>query len=180
MQRGGDGVATGQVEVDLDGAAGPAGLRLADGLAGGEAAVRRLRLGQQTQVDQHLAGVDGEELWCEAVVGGHEGRRVLADEPAREGQRPVGLGVGLLDEGRALRHPSVGDAVEVDVVVGRVGLPVGQLLGDQAQELVLELVGRRHAHHQQVRPVLLGDVLQHRPVAGGPVEALLDVGLLAW
>ena len=44
---------------------------------------------------------------------------------------------------------------------------------------MLELVRRRHADEQQVRLVRLDDVLEHRHVAGLPVEALLDVRLLA-
>ena len=44
---------------------------------------------------------------------------------------------------------------------------------------MLELVGDGHADQQEVGAIGVGDVLEHRPVAGGPVEALLDVGLLA-
>ena len=80
-------VAAGEVEVDLDGAAGPAGLGLADGLARGRAAVGGLRLGQQAEVDEHLAGVDGEELRREAVVGGDERRRVAAHQRCAPGVR---------------------------------------------------------------------------------------------
>ena len=62
-------IAAGEVEVDLDGAARPARLGLADRLTGGGAAVRRLRPRQQPEVDQDLARVDGEELRREPVVG---------------------------------------------------------------------------------------------------------------
>ena len=71
-------VAAGEVEVDLQRAAGPAGLGLADRLAGGGAAVGRLRLRQQAEVDQHLAGVDRQELRREPVVGADEGGRVAS------------------------------------------------------------------------------------------------------
>ena len=81
-------VAAGEVEVDLDGAAGPAGLRLADRLAGGGAAVRGLRLREQAEVDQHLAGVDGEELRREAVIGGRRrSSRRCGMSDSDEGQR---------------------------------------------------------------------------------------------
>ena len=66
-------IAAGQVQVDLNRAAGPAGLGLADGLTGGRAAVGGLRLGEQAQVDQHLAGVDGQELRGKAVIGRDKG-----------------------------------------------------------------------------------------------------------
>ena len=138
-------VAPGDVEVDLHRAAGPAGLGLADRLAGGRPAVRRLRRRQQAEVDQRLAGVDGQELRREAVVGGDERRRVLAHQLAGQGQRLVGLLVGGADEALAGLDPAVRDAVEVDVVVRRVGVAVGERRRDEAEELVLELVGRRHA-----------------------------------
>ena len=57
-----DGIATLDVEIDLHGAAGPAGLGRADGLADRRPAVRGLRLGQQAEVNERLAGVDGQEL----------------------------------------------------------------------------------------------------------------------
>ena len=44
-------------------------------------------------------------------------------------------------------------AVDLDVVVGRVLGAVGQLLGDEAEELVLELVGLGIADQREVRLV---------------------------
>ncbi len=178
-ERGVHGVPPGQVEVDLHRPTGETGLGLADRLAGRRTAVGGLRVGQQAEVHQHLAGVDGQELRREAVVGADEGGRVLAHQAASEGQRLVGLVVGLADVAPALGHQAVLRAVEVDVVERRVRLAVGQRRADETEELVLELVGRRHADHQQVRVVGVGDVLEHRPVAGRPVQALLDVGVLA-
>ena len=91
----------------------------------------------------------------------------------------VGAVVGAADERLALRHAAILHAVEVDVVIGRVGHAARQGRGDQAQELVLELVRGRVPGEQQVRLVCLDHVLEHRQVACGPVLALLDVGLLA-
>ena len=65
----GDRIAPRQVEVDLHGTAHPARLGLADGLAGGQPAVRRLRLREQAEVHQYLAGVDGQELGRESMTG---------------------------------------------------------------------------------------------------------------
>ena len=173
------GIAAREVEVDLERAAGPAGLRLADRLAGGRSAVRRLRLRQQAEVDERLARVDREELRPEAVIGRDERRRVAAGEGAGRRQRRVGALVGALDERLALGDAAVGRAVGLDVVVGGVVRAVRQLRRDEAEELVLELVGRREPGHQEVGVVLVHHVRQHRDVAGLPVEALLDVGLLA-
>ena len=78
-------IAAGDVEVDLQRAAGPAGLGLADRLARGGAAVRRLRLREQAEVDERLAGVDRQELRREAVVGRDERGRVLAHQLAGAG-----------------------------------------------------------------------------------------------
>ena len=117
-----DRVATGEVQVDLDRAAGPAGLGLADRLAGRRPAVGRLRLREQAEVDQHLAGVDRQELRREAVVGGDEGGRVLAHQRARQRERLVGLLVGRRMKPSRCCDPAVRDAVDLDVVVGRVGL----------------------------------------------------------
>ena len=64
-----DRIAAGEIEIDLHRAARPAGLGLADGLTRGGSAVRRLRLGQQPEIDQHLAGIDCGELRCETVIG---------------------------------------------------------------------------------------------------------------
>ena len=70
-------------------------------------------------------------------------------------------------------------AVEVDVVVRRVVVAVGQLARDEAEELVLDLIGDRIADHREIRPVLVDHVLDQRVVGLLPVLTLLDVGLLA-
>ena len=171
-------VAAGEVQVDLDGAAGPAGLGLADGLARRRPAVGGLRLGQEAHLDQRLAPVDREKLRRKAVVRRDERRRILAHQLAGAGQDLVRLLVGRADEALAGRDAAVGLAVQVDVVVGRVRRAAGQLRRDETEELMLELVGRRHARQQQVRLVRLDDVLEHRQVPGLPVQPLLGVGLL--
>ena len=173
-------IAPGQVEVDLHRAAGPAGLGLADRLTGGRAAVAGLWPRQQAEVDEHLAGVDRRELRGEAVVRGHERRQVaVVHLPLGQAHRRVGALVGALDERFALGDPPVRGAVDLHVVERRVGRAVGQHLGDEAEELVLELVGDRVPDHGQVRPVGLEDVLDQRVVALLPVQPLLDVRLLA-
>ena len=171
-------IAARDVEVDLQRTAGPAGLGLADRLARGRAAVRRLRPGEQAHLDERLARVDGEELRREAVVGGDEGRRVLAHQLAGTGQDVVGLFVGGANERLAGGDAAVLDAVEVDIVERRVRRAVRQLRRHEPEELMLELVRRRHAGEEQVRVVLLDDVLEHRLMTGHPVQALLDVRLL--
>ena len=171
-------VAARQVEVDLHGAAGPAGLGLADRLARRRTAVRRLGLREQAEVDQDLAGVDGGELRRESVVGGDERRR-LAQQVLSERHEAVGTLVGGADELGALRDAPVGRAVHLHVVVGRVRCTVGQRRHGESEELVLELVGRRVADEGEVRVVRLHDVLQRRCGEGLPLESLLDVGLLA-
>ena len=135
----------GQVQVDLHRAAGPARLRLADGLAGRRAAVGRLRLREQAQVHQHLAGVDRQELRRKAVVRRDKRRRLLRHQRLHQRQRRVRALVRPPEEPLALRHPAVGRAVHLHVVIRRVRLAVVQLRRDQAQELVLELVGDRVA-----------------------------------
>ena len=145
------GIAAGEVEVDLDRSAGPARLGLADRLAGGGAAVRRLRPREQAEVDEHLAGVDGQELRREAVVGRHERREVVvAQAPLGQAHRGVGALVGAADERLALLDATVGRAVDLDVVVRRVVVAVRQVPRDEPEELVLELVGDRVADHRQV------------------------------
>ncbi len=62
-------ITPGQVQVDLHRTASPAGLGLADRLASGGTAVGGLRLGKQPQVDQHLAGVNCQELRRKAMIG---------------------------------------------------------------------------------------------------------------
>ena len=145
-------VAPREIEVDLDGTAGPAGLGLADRLPRRRTAVPRLRCRQQTEVDEDLAGVDGGELRGEPVVGGDERRR-LAQQVLGQRQEAVGAPVGGADELRALRDPPVGRAVHLHVVIGRVRRTVGQDRADEAEELVLELVGRRVADEGEVGSV---------------------------
>ncbi len=183
------------IEVDLEGATGPARLRLGE-VRGDphvdrrrsrkcDAAVRDLRHArhraevEQPEVEERLARVDRQELRGEAVVRGHERGRIARDERPGERQDLVGLLVRRPDVGLARGHAAVGDAVEIDIVVRRVGGTVAELRADEAEELVLELVGRRHPDEEEVRLVLGGDVLEHRHVAGGPVQALLDVGVFA-
>ena len=122
-------VAAGQVQVDLRGAAGVADLGLGDRLGARgrlrrgvlRAAVAGLRMRQQAEVDEHLGGVDGQELRREAVIGGHEGRQVaVAHALLGEPHRLVGALVGLPDEALALLDAAVLGAVDGDVVVGRV------------------------------------------------------------
>ena len=172
-------VASGEVEVDLHRAAGVAGLRLADRLAGRRAAVDGLRPRQQAEVDEHLAGVDRRELRREAVVGGDEGRQVaVAHVLLRQPHRRVGALVRVADERLALLDAAVRRAVDLDVVVGRVRRAVGQLR-HEPEELVLELVGDGVADQGEVGLVRVEHVLDQRVVGRRPVEALLDVGLLA-
>ena len=114
------------------------------------------------------------------MVGRHEGRQVLVLQAIlRQAHGGVGALVGAADERLALLDAAVGGAVDLDVVVGRVRVAVRQLLRDEPVELVLELVGDRVADHREVRLVGVEDVADQRPVAGLPVQALLDVGLLA-
>ena len=89
-----DRIAADDVEVDLEGAARPAGLGRADRLPDRRPAVRRLGLREQAEVDERLAGVDREELWREPVIRRDEGDRVAAGEVARQRQGLVGLLVG--------------------------------------------------------------------------------------
>ena len=70
-------------------------------------------------------------------------------------------------------------AVDLHVVVGRIDGTVGESLGDQPEELVLELVGDRVADQREVGLPDVEHVLDDRVVRPLPVEALLDVGLLA-
>ena len=172
-------VAAREVEVDLDGAAGPAGLGLADGLTGGRTAVRGLRLREQSHVHEHLARVDREELRREAVIRGHEVRRPVRHERIDEGQRVVSALVRPFQERLALLYALVRRSVHLHVVVGGVRGSVRQRLGHKPEELMLELVGRGIADHREVRLVLVEDVLDHRLMACSPVQALLDVRLLA-
>ena len=181
-------VAAHDVEVDLQRAAGVARLRLADRLGPRRrgrrrvprAAVGGLGVRQQAEVDEHLARVDRQELRREAVVGGDERRQVLVLQAVlRQAHRRVGALVRAADERLALLDAAVRRAVGLDVVVRGVLGPVRQPLGDEPEELVLDLVGHRVADHRQVRLVLVEDVLDQRVVAGLPVQALLDVGLLA-
>ena len=200
-------VAAREVEVHLQRTAGPAGLRLADRLAGRQAAVRGLRLREQPELHQRQARVDREELRAEAVVGRDERVDVVrvvvfvivavvpaavavvavtvlvlvvaaAHQLARPREHVVRLVVGGGDERVALCDAVVLDAVQVDVVERGVRRAVRQLRRDEAQELVRELVRRRHAGHQEVRLVGLDDVVEHRQVPGLPVQALLHVRLL--
>ena len=87
--------------------------------------------------------------------------------------------IGAADERLALLDPAVRGAVERDVVVGGVGRAVRHGRGDQAEELVLDLVGRRIADQREIGLVGLDQVLQQRLVRLLPVQRLLDVGLLA-
>src|SRR4029079_18707109 len=81
-------VAQGEIEIDLERAAGPAGLRLADRLdrpGSGvrvEPAVRALRRREQAEVDERHACVDREELRPESMVGRDERGRIAAGEVA--------------------------------------------------------------------------------------------------
>ena len=171
-------IAASEVEVDLHGAAGPAGLGLADRLACGGTAVRGLGPRQEAHVDKRLAGVYRQELRREAVVGGDERGRILAHQLTGACQHLVRLLIGRADESLASGNSSVRNAVEIDVVIRRVGSPARQLGRDEPEELVLELIRRGHAGQEHVRVVGLDDVLEHRLVGGLPVQALLDVGLL--
>ena len=118
-----------------------------------------------------LASIAGE-LGREPVVRRHERRQpgigqLLLGQP----HGGVGALVGPLDEGLPLGDPVVGRAVDLDVVVGRVGGAVGQRRRDQAEELVLELVGDGIAHHRQVGLVGVEDVLDQRVVGWSPSRA---------
>jgi hypothetical protein len=93
--------------------------------------------------------------------------------------RLVRLLIGRADEALSGLDAAVRLAVQVDVVEGRIRVPVRQRPRDEPQELVLELVGRGHPDEHEVRLIGPGDVLEHGVVAGRPVQALLDVGLLA-
>ena len=73
-------------------------------------------------IDERLAGVDGQELRREPVVGCDERREVRAHQLLREGQGLVGFLVGLADVAVARGDATVRDAVEVDVVIGGVRL----------------------------------------------------------
>jgi hypothetical protein len=175
-------VAAGEVEVDLGGAAGVAGLGLGGGGGRGvEPAVARLLAGLQADVRQDLAGVDRLPGGAEPVVGAGHHDRVVGHEPPGQPQLGVGLVVGAADVAGADRDPAVGRALAVDVVVELVGAAVQVGRGDQAEELVAELVGGRVADHGQVGVglQLAQDVLDDRvAVAGLQVAALLDVGVL--
>src|SRR6185503_4878440 len=88
-------VATGQVDVDLRRAAGPAGLRLVG--RGRGAAVARLLGALEPGVGQDLAGLDCVPLGSEAVVGPDERRRVATHQVACLRERLVGVDVGIAD-----------------------------------------------------------------------------------
>ena len=81
--------------------------------------------------------------------------------------------VSTLNESSALSHTPIGRTVDLHIIIGWIGRAVGQLGSDQAQELMLELVGRRVAHHRQIGFVVREDVLDDRVVTGLPVKALL-------
>ena len=83
----------------------------------------------------------------------------------RQRQRGVGALVGAADEVLALLDAAVGRAVDLDVVVGRVGRAVRQRRRDQAEELVLELVGHGIADQREVGLVGVEHVLDDRVVA---------------
>ena len=141
---------------------------------GGGAAVRGLRLRQQSEIDEDLAGVDGEELRREAVVRADErgdvllALRDLVEQVLRQPHHPVRTLVGGADVALAHVDEPVGGAVEQHVVVGRVGLAAGQRRRDETEELVLELVGRRVADEREVRFVGGDQVLEQRPVELSP------------
>ena len=111
----------------------------------------------------------GANPWSDAtkVVRSRIGQ-LLLDQP----HGGVGALVGPSDEGLPLGDPVVGRAVDLDVVVGRVGGAVGQRRRDEAEELVLELVGDRVADHRQVRLVGVEDVLDQRVVQLSPSRPL--------
>ena len=117
LQAAAGGVAAGQVEVDLHRAAGPAGLGLADRLARGRPAVRGLRRRQQSEIDEHLAGVDGQELRREAVVRADERGDVarvrhLVEQILRQPHRRVRTLVRAADVTLALLDEPIRRAVD--------------------------------------------------------------------
>ena len=175
-------VAAGQVQVDLGRPAGVAGLGLGGGRGGGvEPAVARLLARLEPDVGQDLAGVDRLPGGGEPVVGAGHHDRVVGHEPPGQPQLGVGLVVGAADVAGADPDPAVGRALAVDVVEERVGPAVQVGRGDQAEELVAELVGDREPDHGQVGLglQLAQDVPDDRvAVAPLQVAALLDVGVL--
>ena len=143
-------IAAHDVQVDLQRATGPARLGLAD-------ASRRWPGGSSTSAAwsssprstsgllASMARNCGAKPWSEAtnVVGS------LPISDAGERQDLVGLLVGAPDVGLARGDAAVRDAVQVDVVIGGVGRAVRELRADEAEELVLELVGRRASREQR-------------------------------
>ena len=175
-------VAAGQVQVDLGRPAGVAGLGLGGGRGGGvEPAVARLLARLEPDVGQDLAGVDRLPGGREPVVGAGHDDRVVGHEPPGQAQLLVGPVVGAADVAGADPDPVVARALAVDVVEERVGPAVQVGRGEQAEELVAELVGDREADHGQVGLglQLAEDEADDRvAVARLQVAALLDVGVL--
>ena len=118
------GVAALEVEIDLHRSAGPAGLRLANRLAGPCSAVGGLRRGEQPHVDEHLARIDREELRREAVIRANEGRRLVGHVRLDQGQGRIGPFVRAADETLARARLAVRGAVHLDVVVGGIRVAV--------------------------------------------------------
>jgi hypothetical protein len=112
------------------------------------------------------------------VVRADEGGHVLrlAEHAASQPHGGVGTLVGPPEEALAHLDPPVFLAVHV---VNRVRGSVRDRRRHQAEELVLELVGDRVSDEREVRLVGLDHVLEQRAVRLLPVQALLDVGLLA-
>ncbi len=172
-------VASDDVEIDLDRTAGPAGLgqpmvspvavRQLD-VCGCESSPRSTRT-----LLASIARNCGAKPWSDPtnVVGS------LPMSLRASVSTCVGALVGVADEPGAGTHAPVAGPVHLDVVVGRVGLAVGQLLRDEPEELVLELIGDRIPGEQEIRLVGLDHVLEHRVMGLGPVQPLLDVGLFA-
>ncbi len=183
-----------RVDVDLRGAAGPAGLREVERAGATRTAVAEHLAGRgavvlQARVVEDLARVDGKPLGPEPVVRARDRRRAAAHELAPEGERLVGLHVGGAQDAIGLgRRDEL--AVRGVVVVVRVRDAV-HLGRREPEEHVRELVGDRVAEHQQVGLVAqpgdraaadgrdagrAEDVAEVRVVRVLPHQALLDVG----
>ena len=153
-------IAPGEVEVDLDGAAGPAGLGLADRLAAWP--VGSWRSAAWTAGRGRRGPCWRRRRGTAARSRGRTRRRSSGRGPsacarARGCRRPPGRPASR-NASRCATRPS-GVPFDLDVVVGRVRCAAGQLRRDEAEELVLELVGGRVADQRQVRLVGLQDVL---------------------
>jgi hypothetical protein len=162
--------AANQVDIDLDGAAGPArlGLRPARRAGRRRSAVAGLFDVLEAKVLQHERRVDGEPLRGEPVVAAHQVVGLVGQERPDVTEPGVRGVVRAGEVGGALGHPVVARAGPGHPVVVRVGVALRVGLGEQPEDLVAHLVGLVGAREQHVggRLQRAEDVLDDGRVVG--------------